>query len=168
MQLIETKVLGTAAATIVFSSIPQDATDLYAVVSARNTVDAAAGTIAFNTGGTYTRRRLLGSGPGSGTSDTPTNDYLIDTSTQTANTFGNSSIYIPNYTGSTAKSYSVDAVDENNATGADQALYAGLWSGTDAISSITFAPLGGGSFAIGTVISLYKITKGSDGIVTTS
>jgi hypothetical protein len=167
MKLIESQTLGTATATIVFSSIPQDGTDLYAVVSARNSVDAAAGTIAFNTGGSYTRRRLLGSGS-SASSDTPTNDYLIDTSTQTANTFGNSSVYIPNYTGSTAKSYSVDAVDENNATGADQALYAGLWSGTDAITSITFAPVGGGNFAIGTVISLYKITKGSDGIVTTS
>jgi hypothetical protein len=168
MTLIETKTLGTAVATVVFSSIPQDGTDLYAFVSARNTVDAAAGTIAFNTGGTYTRRRLLGSGSGSGASDTPTNDYLIDTSTQTANTFGNSSVYIPNYTGSTTKSYSVDAVDENNATGADQALYAGLWNQTAAITSITFAPVGGGSFVAGTIISLYKITKGSDGIVTTS
>jgi len=168
MKLIESKTLGTTQATIVFTSIPQDATDLVAFISARNSVDAAAGTIAFNTGGTYTRRRLLGSGSGSGASDTPTNDYLIDTSTQTANTFGNSSVYIPNYTTSNAKSYSVDALDENNATGADQALYAGLWSGTEAITSITFAPVGGGSFVAGTIISLYKITKGSDGIVTTS
>jgi hypothetical protein len=54
--------------------------------------------------------------------------------TATANTFGNTEFYIPNYTSSNYKSFSVDGVTENNATAAF-ALYAGLWSNTAAITS---------------------------------
>jgi hypothetical protein len=85
----------------------------------------------------------------------------------TANTFGNIQIYFPNYAGSTNKSYSVDSVTENNETVAYQTILAGLWSNTAAITTATFTAESG-NFAIGSTISLYKITKGSDGIVTTS
>jgi hypothetical protein len=45
-------------------------------------------------------------------------------------------------------------------------ISAGLWSNTAAITSLTFLPESGTQFEIGTTISLYKITSGSDGIVT--
>jgi hypothetical protein len=167
MTLIETKTLGTAAASIEFTSIPQDGTDLVVLISARNSVDTSTGTIAFNTGGTYTRRRLQGNGT-TANSSMPSDDYFIGATSFTANTFGNSVIYIPNYTASQAKSYSVDGVTENNATTSFASLYAGLWSETAAITSITFTPGSGGNFIIDSTISLYKMTKGSDGIVTTS
>jgi hypothetical protein len=167
MTLIETKTLGTAASTIVFTSVPQDGTDLMALLSLRNSEGTNIASIAFNTGGTYTNRWLNGTGSSVST-DTSRFDYVANSSGFTASTFGNSSVYIPNYTGSTAKSFSSDGVSENNATAANQVIIAGLWSGTDAITTITFTAGGGGNFAIGSTISLYKITKGSDGIVTTS
>ena len=77
-------------------------------------------------------------------------------------------MYIPNYTGSTNKSISVDSVTENNATNNLMNIQAGLWSNTAAITSILFTSDTAGGFLAGSTISLYKITKGSDGIVTTS
>ena len=93
--------------------------------------------------------------------------FPLPAATSTSNTFGNGSVYFPNYAGATNKSFSVDAVTENNSTEAFQAIKAGLWSDTTAISSLTFT-VASGDLVIGTTISLYKITKGSDGIVTTS
>jgi hypothetical protein len=167
MTLIETKTLGAAAASIEFTSIPQDGTDLVALLSQRNSGDNVGVVLSFNTGGAYTRRRLLGDGSAT-SSDTPTNDVLQSASVFTANTFSNSSIYVPNYTGSTSKSYSVDTVTENNATTSYQALYAGLWDGTAAITTLKLTAGGGFNFVAGSTVSLYKVTKGSDGIVTTS
>jgi hypothetical protein len=61
----------------------------------------------------------------------------------------------------------VDTVSENNATAAFQRIIAGLNNSTAAITSINFFP-SSGNFVAGSTISLYGITKGSDGIVTTS
>jgi hypothetical protein len=88
-------------------------------------------------------------------------------STNTTNTFGNCSIYIPNYAGSTNKSISTDGVSENNATAANQLIGAGLRPSTAAVTSLKIYPEAA-SFIAGSMFSLYKITKGSDGIVTTS
>jgi len=56
------------------------------------------------------------------------------------NTFGNSSIYIPNYTSSNYKSYSVEGAVEANGTSSSGvqglAMTAGLWSNTAAITRI--------------------------------
>ena len=173
MKLIETKTLGTAAASIEFTSIPQTFTDLMAVYSLRLDVDSATLNIRFNgdTGNNFAVRRLFGDGS-TATSDSSSTSSLATTangfSAATANTFANSSIYIPNYTATTAKSVSIDAVSENNATLSFQAIHAGVWSDTAAITSILFTRLAGGNLVSGSTISLYGITKGSDGIVTTS
>jgi len=170
MTLIETKTLGAAAASIEFTSIPQDGTDLFVLLSLRTATDTSATGIQFrfNSSTTgYSFRRLFGSGS-SVTSDTGAALLWINGSTSTANTFSNVSVYIPNYAGSTNKSYSNDGVSENNATQAFQGLVAGLWADTSAITSISIAEQAGGNLVIGTTASLYKITKGSDGIVTTS
>jgi hypothetical protein len=168
MKLIESKTLASAAASIEFTSIPQDATDLVVLVSVRTVAgDPYAMYISFN-GSTsnFSARYLYGSG--STTSSGTLARYIGSVSaTYTANTFNNGAIYIPNYSGSTNKSYSVDQVTENNATLADQNLIAGLWTNTAAITSLAISP-SANEFAIGSTVSLYKITKGSDGIVTTS
>jgi hypothetical protein len=173
MKLIESKTLGTAAASIEFTSIPQDATDLVAVVSLRADVASNEARMRINsdTGSNYTERRLGGSGSGSGASSTLTTTYFrafaSNPSDYTSNTFSNGQFYIPNYTGSTQKSISLDSVTENNSTEALQNIAAGLWTGTAAITTLLFFP-SSGNFVAGSTISLYKITKGSDGIVTTS
>lgn len=170
MQLIETKTLTSTTANVQFTSIPQIYDDLVILLSLRSDdTNATFGYLEFNTGGTYTRRRLLGTGssvlsdtPGAGTQGV---DFRVAGSGMTANTFSNDQIYIPNYKGSTAKSYSSDSVNENNATAASQQIIAGLWDQTAAITSIKFytGNSGANSFVAGSTISIYGITKGSDG-----
>jgi hypothetical protein len=177
MKLIESKTLGTAQAAIEFTSIPQDGTDLMILYSTRSAVDNPFITwTGFNVRANgidsgYSGRMLEGNGASSysQTNGTTTQwEYAASPdSATTANTFSNGFIYIPNYSGSTVKSYSMDRVTENNATQAAQLIYAGLLSNTAPITSLTFTG-GEGNFAAGSIISLYKITKGSDGIVTTS
>lgn len=169
MQLIETKTLGTAAASIEFTLIPQTFTDLVLLMSVRSSR-------AFNGDGylirpnstTLTRRYLYGDGASvvSGTTDFE----LIGTGeNSTANTFANASAYFPNYASTTThKSVSLDGVSEHNGTNAYQNIVAGLYASNTAITSIQIAPLTGPNFVAGSTISLYGILKGSDGIVTTS
>jgi hypothetical protein len=172
MTLIESKTLTATTASVEFTSIPQDGTDLVAVISARSNDTANNGGSGFQirpNGATtnITARTLEGTGSAA-TSDSET--FIrgrMGASDWTANTFGNVSVYISNYTGSQNKSVSVDSVAENNATLAFHGIRAGLWSSSSAVTSLTFVPIAG-SFVSGSIASLYKITKGTDGIVTTS
>jgi hypothetical protein len=171
MTLIETKTLASAAASIEFTSIPQDGTDLVVLVSGRSAralvIDGVG--VYFNGSTTgYTGRRLFGSGSSVGSDTTYLGMPWMTAANATSNTFGNAAIYIPNYTGSTNKSFSIDGVGENNATDTYQGIGAGLWSNTAAITSLAITGETSTNLQIGTTISLYKITKGSDGIVTTS
>lgn len=158
--LIATTTVGSGgAASIAFSSIPQTYTDLKLVVSARNTVAANIILASFN-GSTadFTARILSGNGS-SASSSVPTSRAVafLQLNTDTASVFSNSEIYIPNYSGSTFKSFSSDSVRENNATGATLVLLAGLWSNTAAISSIALTLTDSGNFMQYSSASLYGI-----------
>ena len=132
------------ASSIDFTSIPSTYTDLCLKVSSRLSSTDTPLFVYFNndtTNTNYNVRRLLGSG--SAASSAAFNaPYVIyaDISTYTSNTFGNAEIYVPNYAESTNKSMSVDSVNENNATGAEAVLTAGLWSNTAAINRLTLVP----------------------------
>jgi hypothetical protein len=158
--LLERTELNADAASVIFSNIPQTGyTDLKIVVSARTTLGSSVVDglgIAFNTGGTYTARRLYGSGS-SVSSDTTNSAPFTTASTATASTFGNAEIYVPNYTGSNAKSFSVDGVSENNATAAYTGFMAGLWSSTAAITTVTLTSPSSVNFVSGSTFSLYGI-----------
>ena len=176
MKLIETKTLTVAAASIEFTSIPQDGTDLILLLSGRCVAAStlASGALFINGIAADTSWRRL-SGNGSTTSSgsaSGANDFLIGdipAANATSNTFSNNIVYIPNYTGSQQKSLSSDSVAENNATTGDTNFIAGLCTKTAAVTSLTVRIYGGGSnLAAGTTVSLYKVTKGSDGIVTVS
>jgi hypothetical protein len=176
MKLIESKTLGTAQASIEFTSIPQTFTDLVVLVNAR-AVSASvvvSGGLFLNSTASDTSWRALsgtGSSANSGTQSGVT-DFLIGdfpAASATANTFGNALVYIPNYTGSQQKSLSSDSVSENNGTAADQKIVAGLCTKTAAITSLTVRVYQGGiNLAAGSMVSLYGVLKGSDGIVTTT
>jgi hypothetical protein len=69
-------------------------------------------------------------------------------------------MYIPNYAGSTNKSFSTESATENNGTGADLVMRAHLWSNTAAITSIKlFAANGSGNFGQYSTAVLYGISK---------
>ena len=163
MTLIETKTLTSTQAAIEFTSIPQDATDLLALCSLREngTDSTRAFTVRIN-GSDVTGKTLVGNGASA--SSNTAYIALTNSSTSTSNTFASLSFYIPNYTGTTLKSVSVDHVSENNATTAFQAISAGISAGTAAVTS--FGVFGSSaSWVSGSTISLYKITKGSSSVV---
>lgn len=157
------------AASIDFTSIPNNYDDLVVKVSGRgdlaNVVTYAM--VEFN-GLTTNRSSRLLSGEGSGTpySASYVSDifFMVCGTSNTASTFGNAEIYIPNYAGSTNKPISIDQVTENNGTFATNNLFAALWSNTAAINRITFYAANG-SFAKNnlflqhTTAALYGIKK---------
>ena len=164
MKLIETKTLATAQSSIEFTDIPQDFTDVMAFTSLRGTADDSIVLLSFN-GNTadFSARYLAGAGSG-----TPSIGLLarlgatMSNSSFTANTFANTSFYLPNYTSSQQKSYSTDDVSETNATTAFQLIVAGLWANTSAVSSLAFTA-NTGNFAAGSTVSLYGIGGAGDG-----
>lgn len=134
------------ASSIDFTSIPSTYTDLCVKLSGRSAragqqVDNLFITFNSNTSG-YTMRAL--SGNGSSTSSVGYSSryasFSVDAAGSTSSTFSSHEIYIPNYAGSNNKSYSADSVSENNASGAQSDLVAGLWSNTAAITSISLLP----------------------------
>jgi len=171
MTLISTVTLGSNTASIDFTSIAATYTDLVVKFSGRtastsNLIDVS---MRFNgsTSG-YSHRNLYGTGSSVASSSNYGGTGLLYIGTVskglwTANTFGNTEIYIPNYSGSTNKSASVDSVSEANQSEAYQFLVAGLWSNTAAITSISIFQNGGDLLATGSTASLYGILKGSGG-----
>ena len=154
------------AASVTFSSIPATYTDLKLVMSARTTAAEyrSVGVMYFNsdtTGANYSYRLLYGIGSGTGSaSGTGTGGgflFYVDGASNTASTFNNLDVYIPNYTATTTKSFSNDGVSEtNDATNNGIGLNASLWSGTAAISSITLSSFSG-NFAQYSTFYLYGI-----------
>lgn len=163
--LLERITLNATAASVTIDNIPQTGyTDLKVVVSSRGAQSgvAEANRIYFNgdtTNTNYTGKRLLGSGSAATSDQTPTISpgFFNNLASSTANIFSNSDVYIPNYTSSTVKSYSIDTVTENNAVEAYMAMVAVRWSGTAAINSITFVPESANNYVAGSEFSLYGI-----------
>ena len=130
------------AASIDFSSIPSTYTDLCIKFTGRLAIAARDDfvKVKFNTSSAnFTGRVLYGAGSGGTSSFSDTSGYAgtVDGSTATASTFSNMEIYIPNYAGSTNKSFSVDSVQEDNQGQAWMTLVAGLWSQTAAITAVS-------------------------------
>jgi hypothetical protein len=166
--LLEKITVGAAgAANVTFSNIPQTGyTDLLVKASMRSdrASQPTADTIIYfngDTGGNYTTRRLEGNGS-TAYSQTDSGAFLggqIPGSTATSSTFANCEFYIPNYTGASLKSASLDDVGENNGI-AYMDLHAGLWNNTAAITSITYrVSPGNGNFVQGSTFYLYGVAK---------
>ncbi len=161
--LISSVTVGSGgAASIDFTSIPATYTDLFVKISARTNraapVDGV--NISFNGSTSSFTGRYLESDGSSAYSGTSTRFAASAVgNTATASTFGNSDIYIPNYTSSNNKSFSGDTVTENNATSALADLVAVLWSNTSAITSIALTPLVGTTFDQYSTAYLYGISN---------
>ena len=150
------------AANIEFTSIPGTYTDLLVKVCARTDVSANnRTTINFkfnNSTSSQSMRTLFGYDSSTVESATYTDLRLsVPAAGATASTFGNAELYVPNYAGSNNKSVSVDSVNENNSSTAWLiGFWAGLWSNSAAITSITFTPASG-NFAQYSTATLYGI-----------
>jgi hypothetical protein len=151
---------GAGQSSIDFSSIPSTYTDLVLKVSVRWSNAGPDGfNISFNgSTSSFTCRFLEGSGSAA-TSSTGTRLIGgLEGTGYTANTFGSVDVYIPNYAGSTNKSYSSDSVTENNATQAFSQIIAGIWANTAAINQITLAP-SSGTFVQYSTAYLYGVSN---------
>lgn len=170
--IAHTELSSGTAADIVFSSISASFTDLCLVVSGRSTADEAGnGAIMKIEPNSSSANGSIKYLQGNGSTATSSSDTYIwarlNSTSYTASTFANTSVYIHNYASSNDKSISIDTANENNATANRMAITAGLWSSSAAISSLRILPEGG-SFAQYTSATLYGITKGSSGGVTVS
>ena len=155
-------VTASTAAAIEFTSIPATYTDLVIKTSLRSTNASINPGLLININGNNTglSTRLLYGDGSAAASYTATDEIGTPAGDNaTASTFGNAEIYFPNYAGSTNKSFSVDTVNENNATSATQYLTAGLRSNTDAITSILLKPASSASFKQYSTATLYGIRK---------
>ena len=168
MTKLGTVSLSGTQASVTFSNIPQNYTDLKVVISGR--CDSTSGfpetvNLRFNgsSASEYTWRGLFSvtATPGSNgdTSVTLIRAGNVNSVAQTANTFSNTEIYIPNYAGSTNKSVSIDAITETN--GSTDFTYslimnAGIRNNPAAITSITLS-LSAGNFVANSTFTIYGI-----------
>ena len=163
-ELIASYTASGSVASIDFTSIPSTYTDLclkYSLRSDRAGQNNDALFLKINNNMTSLSTRLI-EGDGSSaasysTSSTSTKSGLADGASATSNTFASGEIYLPNYAGSTNKSYSGDSVTENNATSAISLLAAGLWSNTAAINQLTLVPGYGTNWVIYSTAYLYGV-----------
>ena len=166
LQPIYTQTVGSGgAASITFNNIPQTFTDLSIVISGRSARSGQQADnlfVTFNGVTTnYSATGLQANGSSVSTSRYTSRyaSLAVNAAGSTANTFSSHNIYIPNYTSSSLKSFLVNSVSENNATNAQSDLFAGLWSNTAAITSISLLPEVS-TWVQNTTISIYGITRG--------
>jgi len=167
-QLISSNTLSTSTASVTFSSIPQTYTDLIVKVSARNAGTANAYPsimrvrLNSDTSSLYSSTYLYGQDNTAGSFNESNTDrigaYASNSNTSTSNTFSNVEIYIPSYTASQNRPVSVNGAAEINATTANiNAVSAGLYGSTTAVSSITLSSGNSQDFVSGSSFDLYGI-----------
>ena len=159
--LISSQTLGSAAASVTFSSIPATYTDLVLRMSIRLATGNYC-SLRFNSASsnTYSRIGIAASGASVGNISNNNINYLriidVDNSTNTSNTFSSQEIYLPNYVVSQNHPISIFGATEDNSTaGNTLGIIASLWSNTSAISSIEIADHIASSATIATGSSFY-------------
>jgi hypothetical protein len=162
-KLISSNVLGTAAATVAFSSIPNTYTDLVFKITARSNATNAGiyDTGYFFDGTTFSNTQLLGTGAANTSSRTTGSQSTggaiwTPNANSTANTFSNIDVYWPNYNSTVNKQIRISTAVETNASGGALVESALLWQSTSALTSVTLF-CGNGSFVSGSSFYLYGI-----------
>jgi hypothetical protein len=175
MTLISSNTVGSGGATsVTFSSIPATYTDLKLVMSVRTNIAEVRSVLGIvingdTTGANYSYRLLYGVGAstvGSAAGPGASFGYVfyVDAANATASTFGNTELYIPNYTASINKSISNDGVAESNdTTNSGIAMNNAYWNSTAAITSISLltqtSGVASGAFVQYSTFYLYGISK---------
>lgn len=153
----------TGAATITFTSIPQNFTDLILVSSAKNSSGSAGTyqiTINSDSGSNYSATYLLGNGTAasSGRFTNNTVAYLSRSANPAGSEFSPGIVQFMNYSNTTTYK---TILSRGNEASSSTAAFVNLWRSTAAITSISIEQPGGGSFAAGSTFNLYGITAGS-------
>lgn len=149
--------------SISFTSIPQTGKHLLLKVSLRNSTSATFDSIFLYLNGSTTSltfARLTGSNAASSSAAGTNLIYgAINGNSATSGIFSNTEVLFSNYAASRIKSYSADAVVENNATTATPiSVISGRFNDTPAITSITLESAGSPPFAQYSSASLYIVS----------
>ena len=168
--LISSQTLGSAAASVTFSSIPATYTDLVVKWSARSAQANATTRININLNGvsgtsySFTKLQATGTSASSaqvGSFDKWWGEY-VSADNATANTFGSGELYLPNYLSTVNKPASFFSVAENNTTVNGDwyvSALASLATITSAVTQIAFALNTGDNFMSGSSFYLYGISS---------
>jgi hypothetical protein len=171
MKLISTITTTGSQQFIDFTNITQNFTDLLFVASLRNSSSANEEiyiTINGSGGAGTAMNNIYLYGNGSSVIGATAGNaaalwqVLYQNGQQTANTFGNLSLRIPNYSLTGNKVFSTASYSENNATAAQQRAIAQRLNLTPAVTSVQFISASN-PFSANSTISLYGILKGSGG-----
>jgi hypothetical protein len=149
------------AANIEFTSIPATYTDLELKLSLRTDFsnDDQAHRIEFNSSSSNFSYKSIRAYSSAQSANGSINFLSFGNGAGlTSSTFDSISVYIPNYAGSTNKSFSTDGVTETNASDVWRNLVAQLWSNTAAITSIKILPESG-NFVQYSTAYLYGISN---------
>jgi len=167
--LISSNVLASNAASVTFSAIPATYTDLVLRFSVRSTFAGANigtyYTLNSDTSSLYSETFMFGTGTtvtssrNSGVASS-VNSTSVNGSTSTASTFTSLELYLPSYTSTTSKPWSLfNAREDNSATVNCIQAMAGLYRNTSAITSITITPTGASSYVTNSSFYLYGISN---------
>lgn len=168
--LIAKQILTSNSASVTFSNIPQTYNDLLVRITGRlNNAESPPFTIRFNGdtatnysqtffrsgyNGTIDSGRMTNSNFGAGIT------YAPGEINGQANTFSSNEFYIPSYTSSTNKQIGVIGASEKNDNSSGEivnAVSAGLWRNSAAITSITFLNTNPYDWVSGSSFYLYGI-----------
>lgn len=158
---IATNTLGSAAASVTFSSIPATYTDLVLVINARGTTVATSTSVYFTTnitGANYSLTWLVGNGVGAASSRYSglSQGYLgyISAASNPASSFGNIIANFMNYSNTTTFK---TIISRGNVAEAETDAYVNLVRGTSALTTITVGEGSGNNFVTGSTFNLYGI-----------
>lgn len=158
--LISSITVSSAVASVEFTSIPSTYTDVVVVGSCRLVRATNGGALNVNFNGSSANlsgKDVWGNGSTTSSNSSGAEVALVPGANTTASTFSNFQLYVPNYAGSTNKSWSSDFVSENNATAGYDGFVAGLWSQTAAINAIKFLDNGAGNIDVNSTFYLYGV-----------
>ena len=154
---IATQTLGSAAASVTFSSIPSTYTDLIIITQAISASADDVG-IRFNSdsGSNYSQTWLSGNGSSafSGRYSSSTSIYLDIYGSMGTTLYNNTIVQIMNYSNTTTNK---TLLSRANRAGSGVDAIVGLYRSTSAISTIVLAPTSGVNFSTGSTFTLYGI-----------
>jgi len=155
---IATTTLGSAAATVTFSSITGTYTDFRLIYNSVNPSNQDTILITFNgdTGNNYSSTILGGNGTAAGSERRSTQPYIMVTNNYVNLTNGNGLFDFMNYSNTTT--FKTVLMRTGNAANSTVASV-GLWQSTSAITSLSMAIGGSYTFGTGSTFTLYGILK---------
>lgn len=160
-EMISTTTVGTAVATVTFSSIPATYTDLVLVCSARTARAATSDNliVRFNsdTSTIYSSTNLFAdTAPGSARSTGDTSCFwsYIPSASQASGIFGVATMNIMNYSNTTTFTTAISKSGNKNA---QLETTANLYRSTSAISTLTMLSGTASNIAVGSTFTLYGI-----------